>query len=112
MDRHLVFQLVMLSCYVMIRQKRALWKLALVQELLPGSDDKVRAAIVRVPGTQNLLKRSFSHLIPLEISAQSMPTDETQKTKVECSIAEGNVTAGKLRRTAAIDGEFIRRFKM
>ena len=72
--------------------KRAIWKLALVQELLPVRDNKVRAAIVRVPGTQTLLTRSISHLIPVEIRAQPTPTDETHKTKVECNFAEGNET--------------------
>ena len=42
---------------------RVLWKLAVVKELLLGSDDRIRAAVVQVAGSRTLLKRSFKHLI-------------------------------------------------
>lgn len=45
--------------------KRALWKLAIVKELLAGGDGQVRAAVVRVADTGNLLKRSVKDLIPI-----------------------------------------------
>ena len=51
--------------------KRAFWKLAVVNELIQGSDDKVRAALIRVgsdKGPAKLLKRSIQHLIPIEVT--------------------------------------------
>ena len=47
--------------------KRALWKLAIVKELLPWSDDRIRAAVIQVEGSKTLLKRSIKHLIPIEV---------------------------------------------
>ena len=41
--------------------KRVLWKLAIVKELLLGSDDRIRAAVVQVAGSRTLLKRSIKH---------------------------------------------------
>ena len=41
--------------------KRVLWKLAVVKELLPGSDDRTRAAVIQVAGSRTLLKRSIKH---------------------------------------------------
>ena len=34
--------------------KRALWKLAIVKELLPWSDDRIRAAVIQVEGSKTL----------------------------------------------------------
>ena len=51
--------------------KQLFWKLATVEELLPGRDGKIRAVKVKVPnrsGTPTLLHRSVQHLIPLEIN--------------------------------------------
>ena len=50
--------------------KRVFWKLAIVDELLPGRDGKIRAVKVKVPngkGSTSTLWRSIQHLIPLEI---------------------------------------------
>ena len=51
---------------------RAFWKLAKVEELLPGRDGTVRAAIVTVPRGTNSnsnqrLRRPIQHLIPTEV---------------------------------------------
>ena len=49
---------------------RAFWKLGKVEQLIPGKDGKVRAAIVKVSssnGNNQLLKRVIQHLIPLEV---------------------------------------------
>ena len=51
---------------------RAFWKLAKAEELLPGRDGTVRAAIVTVPrGTSSSsnqrLRRPIQHLIPIEV---------------------------------------------
>ena len=51
---------------------RAFWKLAKVEELLPGRDGTVRAAIVTVPrgassNSNQRLRRPIQHLIPTEV---------------------------------------------
>ena len=55
---------------------RAFWRLGLVEELLPGSDGQVRAAVVKVGdksghGRTVSLRRSIKHLFPLEEKANS-----------------------------------------
>jgi len=107
--------------------KRAFWKLALVNELLPGEDGHARAAVIRVgseQGPAKLLKRSVRHLIPIEASTES--DDETSTPDQSC-MHEGDqpeeeapsqeydhqVTPSSLsprpRRQAAIYGEALRR---
>ena len=60
--------------------KRALWKLAIVKELLAGSDGQVRAAVVRVADTGNLLKRSVKHLIPIEVKDNVDPLPKPESS--------------------------------
>jgi len=55
---------------------RAFWRLDLVEELLSGSDGKVRAAVVKVGNKSGrektvFLKRFIKHLFPLEERANS-----------------------------------------
>ena len=50
---------------------RMFWKLAKVEELLPGKDGNIRAAIIKVSNADRnprLLKRSVKHLFPLEVN--------------------------------------------
>ena len=54
--------------------KRLFWKMVIVEELLPGKDGQVRAALVRVSSSGNhpaILRRSVRHLIPLEVSKET-----------------------------------------
>ena len=51
--------------------KRVLWKLAIVKELLLGSDDRIRAAVVQAAGSQTFLKRNIKHLIPIEVKSNA-----------------------------------------
>ena len=54
---------------------RNFWKLAKIEELLPGVDGEVRAAIVKVASNNRrplLLKRSVLHLIPIEVKANTV----------------------------------------
>ena len=63
--------------------KRAFWKLAVVNELIQGSDDKVRAAVIRVgsdKGPTRLLKRRIQHLIPKEVTREDDTAEETEVT--------------------------------
>ena len=50
--------------------KHIFWRLAVVNELLKGSDGKVRAAVVKLGnprGGHKLLRRSVKHLFPIEV---------------------------------------------
>ena len=49
--------------------ERVLWKLAIVKTLLPGNDNRIRAAVVRVACSRAFLKRSIKHLIPIEVKS-------------------------------------------
>ena len=85
---------------------RAFWKLATVEELVPGKDGMIRAAIVR--STDKAIKplrlrRVIQHLIPLEVRA----TSELSATKTPQETA--NIIESRSRRTAAIIGEMRRR---
>ena len=60
--------------------KIALWKLAIVNELLAGSDGQVRAEVVRVVDTGNLHKRSFKRLIPIEVKANVDPLPQPESS--------------------------------
>ena len=55
--------------------KRSFWKLAVVQELIPGRDGKIRAAWVRVANSDaqpRLLKKSTQHLYPVEVKSSGV----------------------------------------
>ena len=50
--------------------KRIFWRLAIVNELLKGDDNKARAAVVKFMdprGGHRLLRRSIRHLYPIEV---------------------------------------------
>ena len=88
-----------------------MWKLANVVELLPGSDGKVRAAIVKVANSDTrplYLRRVVQHLIPIEVKANN--DQETQQHPV-ANPSSPVVADSELRprRNAAIIGEIARR---
>lgn len=90
---------------------RCMWKLAKVVELLPGSDGKVRAAIVKVANSNTrplYLRRVVQHLIPIEVKANN--DQETQQHPV-ANPSSPVVADSELRsrRNAAIIGEIARR---
>ena len=83
---------------------RAFWKLGKVEELIPGKDGNVRAAVVKVAnnsGRLSHLRRVVQHLVPIDVKVQSeaTATNEAQPTN--------QVT--RPRRVAAINGEALRR---
>ena len=49
--------------------KRMFWKLGIVKELITGRDGQIRAALIKVPNYTKLLRRSITHLIPVELQA-------------------------------------------
>jgi len=100
--------------------KRMFWRLALVEELLTGSDGHVRAATVRAvkSGRQGqMFRRSVKHLYPLEVSAEknrSAPAEENRSKNAEKGVneTEGDRTetsSSRPRREAAVAGELRRR---
>ncbi|XP_065892465.1 uncharacterized protein [Dysidea avara] len=52
--------------------KRMFWKLAVLMELITGNDNQVKAAIIKVGDSPRLLKRSITHLVPLELNCQDV----------------------------------------
>ena len=83
---------------------RAFWKLGKVEELIPGKDGNVRAAVVKGAnnsGRPSHLRRVVQHLVPIEVKVQSesTATNEAQPTN--------QVT--RPRRVAAVNGEALRR---
>jgi hypothetical protein len=84
---------------------RVFWKLAIVQELLPGSDGQVRAAVVRVAGERSqTLRRSIKHLIPIEVRVNNQQEEISSD-----EVTEPEKPQGRSRRKAAIEGEQLRR---
>ena len=64
---------------------RMFWKLAKVEELLPGKDGNIRAAIIKVSNADRnprLLKRSVKHLFPLEVNNND-DIDRTEESEAE-----------------------------
>ena len=92
--------------------KRVLWKLAVVKEFLPGSDDRIRAAVVQVAGSKTLLKRSNKHLIPIKVKSNvdALTEPDGPIQFEELPNAEADVIS-RPRRRAAINGELLRRFR-
>ena len=107
---------------------RAFWRLGVVEELLPGRDDNVRAAVVKVADKSGgkravLLRRSIKHLYPLEVKARSplserarqvalnSPTVPAAELSEEHQSTQGNdgTLSQRPRRQAAIAGEKLRR---
>lgn len=66
------------------KRPRNTWKLGRVKEMINGSDDKARGAIVSVAGSKKSLadlKRSIEHLVPVEcnqIPETVLPADENE----------------------------------
>ena len=91
--------------------KRVLWKLAVVQKLIAGSDGQVRAAVVKVGCSDSQpkpLTRSIRHLFPIEVRAQTMsPSTDNDEHKVPNSPFVMDVTRPATNRcSAAVAGEF------
>ena len=84
------------------------WKIARVEELIPGADGKVRAAIVKVGNSDkrpSYLRRVIQHLIPIEVKSSTNNVDTRHVADVSSQLAD----AVRPRRTAAVIGEIGRR---
>ena len=81
------------------------WKIARVEELIPGADGKVCAAIVKVGNKDKrptYLKRVIQHLIPIEVKSST----NIEEAWPVADVANQGV---RPRRTAAVIGELSRR---
>ena len=107
--------------------KRVFWKLAIVMELLKGSDGQAQAAVVKVidpQGCTQLLRRSVKHLYPIEVNTNDV-SDVSDVSQLVDQGLEGTSSVSPSMRTlskssssystrtprhqAAIAGEEIRR---
>ena len=65
--------------------KRAVWKLARVEELLESKDGRIRAARVKGANAERnsvFLRRVIQHLVPLEVKAERVNADAEDADKV------------------------------
>ena len=80
------------------------WKLAVIQELLTGANKQVRAAIVSLgkSGRQSqLLRRSFKHLYPLEVTATTRTSDSPEDTSYTLEHRRDAAVTGEMRKRLA-----------
>ncbi len=95
------------------KTRRGFWTLARVEELLPGGDGEIRVGRVKVLSNDNksiILRRSITHLIPLEIRANKKDSN-TAEVHVEES-RERSIVADEVRRprrTVAVIGDILRK---
>ena len=87
------------------------WKLAKVEELIPGTDGRVRAAVVKTTSKDKrpvYLRRVVQHLIPIEVKAIDEVTHSTQPVVVQPvhQVVRDNIA--RPRRTAVVVGEINR----
>ena len=74
--------------------KRIFWKLAVVQDLVAGDDQPVRAAVVKVSDPQRntrLLRRSVKHLYLIEVRneyIEESPTPNNQEKAITVHLDE------------------------
>ena len=90
---------------------RCFWKLAKVEELMPGIDGRVRVAVVKTTSRDKrpvYLRRVVQHLIPIEVKAINEVTHSTQPVVIQPAdqVVRDNIV--RPRRTAAVVGEINR----
>ena len=90
------------------KTKRNFWKLAKVEELLPGEDGVVRAAVIKTcsdnTNRSQLLRRSVKHLIPLEVRSTQPVVNESNPAPKSREDMPVLLRPGRIRRDAAIAG--------
>ena len=88
---------------------RNFWRLAKIEELLPGRDGTIRSAVVKVASDTRkpvLLKRVIQQLIPIEVrSDEATIMDEGEEEKNETTTGNEEKLNHRPRRTTAIAGE-------
>ena len=63
------------------KNPRTFWKLARIEKLLSGSDNRIRGAVIRVPSKSStiILRRPLKCLYPLEISCEDVHDPEKRR---------------------------------
>ena len=94
---------------------RMFWKLAKVEELLPGRDGTVRSAIVKVANTDKnpcFMRRSVKHLFPIEVNAKLDEDEVNREVTNTLHAPQVNCADQNTRphRNAAIVADILRRF--
>lgn len=90
---------------------RCYWKLAKVEELIPGIDGRVRVAVFTTTRRDKLpvyLRRVVQHLIPIEVKAINEVTHSTQPVVIQPADQIVRDNTVRPRRTAAVVGEINR----
>ena len=90
---------------------RCYWKLAKVEELIPGIDGRVRVAVFKTTSRDKLpvyLRRVVQHLIPIEVKAINEVTHSTQPVVIQPADRIVRDNTVRPRRTAAVVGEINR----
>ena len=93
------------------KTNRNFWKLAMVETLLRGDDNMVRAAVVKVVGGKGdqlqRLRRPIQHLIPIEVRANERPDSISRNNDHNASNEEvlAETSRNRPRREAAVIGE-------
>ena len=91
------------------KTKQNFWKLAKVEELMPGEDGVVRAAVIKTCSDNanrfQLLRRSVKYLIPLEVRSSLPLVDESNPTLKTKENVEILPRPAQTRRDAAIAGQ-------
>ena len=101
-------------CIVLLKNDsttRCYWKLAKVEELIRGTDGRVRAAVVKTTSRDKrpvYLRRVEQHLIPIEVKAINEVTHSTQPIVVQPADQVVRNNIARPRRTAAVVEEINR----
>ena len=83
---------------------RSAWNVGIVEEVINGTNDNIQGAVVRVPRTKSLTKRSVNRLYLIE-RVQNEP-----KVTIESDIGNNNKENSKPKREAAIMVDLKRKY--
>ena len=85
------------------KMPRFAWKVGIVEQIVKGTDDNIRRAVVRIPRTKSLIKRPVNRLYLIE-RVQNKP-----KATIESDIVNNNKENSKPKREAAIIADLKRK---
>ena len=86
------------------KMPRFAWKVGIVEQIVKGTDDNIRRAVVRIPRTKSLIKRPVNRLYLIE-RVQNKP-----KATIESDIVNNNKENSKPKREAAIIADLKRKY--
>ena len=86
------------------KMPRFAWKVGIVEQIVKGTDDNIRRAVVRIPRTKSLIKRPVNRLYLIE-RVQNKP-----KATIESDIVNNNKENSKPKQEAAIIADLKRKY--